>query len=195
MNNKVKICGLKTVEAIQASQDAGADFLGFVFYPPSPRNVTTAESKLLGQATSTAKVAVVVDASDELLAEIIENLQPDYIQLHGKESAERAAEIKDKFKLPLIRSCDPNNYPDAELFDYLLIDSSHGHGKTFDWDNFTPPNSPYFLSGGLDCSNISEAISKTTASMVDVSSGVESERGVKDIGLIQEFINKVKHDG
>ena len=211
MSVKVKICGIKTPEAAQAAIDDGADFLGFIFHPSSPRYITPEESKQFTNL-EIAKVAVVVDADDELLEEIIANLNPDYIQLHGNETDERAKEIKDRFNIKLIRSRHPalvagsgyvtstvekenqiaQQVRDDELYEYLLIDPSDGQGKTFDWDSFTPPQQQYFLSGGLTPDNIQEAIQKTGASLVDVSSGIESERGVKDLDLIKLFIEKVK---
>jgi phosphoribosylanthranilate isomerase len=136
-------------------------------------------------------VAVVVDASDELLAEIVEHLAPDFIQLHGKETEVRAAEIKLKFNIPLIRSCT-NHEPQTtnHLYEHLLFDSPQaGSGKQFDYSNFTPPpHDNWFLSGGLTPENVAEAIAATGAKMVDVSSGVERERGVKNIELIEKFL-------
>lgn len=186
---KVKICGLKTREDVQTADAAGADFLGFVFFPPSPRDVSPQLAGEIATQVQAKKVAVVVDADDAMLAEIIEHLNPDFIQLHGKESEARAAEIKEKLRKPLIRACAPNDYPESDIYDYLLIDSpGGGTGKQFDYKNFTAPTQPWFLSGGLDAENLAEATQKTGAKMLDISSGVERERGVKDAGLIQEFM-------
>lgn len=188
---KAKICGLKNRSDVLAADEAGAYFLGFVFYTPSPRNVSPQQAGEISADVSAKKVAVTVDASDEILTEIIEHLQPDYIQLHGKESEQRAAEIKAKFSLPLIRSCAANEYPESELYDFLLIDSpGGGTGKQFDYTNFTAPNQSWFLSGGLDAENLVDAVQHTGARMVDVSSGVEREKGVKDAVLIREFMKK-----
>lgn len=184
---------------MQTAQDNGAEFLGFVFYDPSPRNISFEAAAELGKISAAKKVAVTVDADDELLTQIISSLQPDYIQLHGSETEERAEEIKSKFNVALIKAANPNYQSSIishQLYDYLLIDSPKdelpgGNGKTFDWNNFTPPTKDWFLSGGLNISNIEQAIKATGASMVDISSGVEAQRGVKDLGLIKQFLEKV----
>jgi phosphoribosylanthranilate isomerase len=186
---RTKICGLSTKQAVEAADAAGAPFLGFVFCDKSPRNISP---KLAGEISAyvmSAKVAVTVNASDELLEEIILNLQPDFIQLHGNETDEHAAAIKAKFGLPLIRACVANKYPNSNLYEYILIDSPEGgSGKQFNYSNFIAPETDWFLSGGLTPNNVADAIAKTGAKMVDVSSGVESEKGVKDIGLIEDFL-------
>lgn len=189
---KAKICGLKTKEDVQAADEAGVDFLGFVFYSPSPRNVSPQLAGEISSGVRAKKVAVVVDASDELLNKIVEKLQPDFIQLHGKESDERAQEIKQKFNLPLIRACAVNDYAQSGLYDYILIDSpGGGTGKQFDYTNFQAPSQPWFLSGGINADNLNEAVKTTGAKLVDISSGVEREKGVKDIQLIREFLKKI----
>jgi len=193
-----KICGLKTRESIITAQENGADFLGFVFYPPSPRHLTPQQAAELAHFATAKKVAVTVDANDALLAEIVESLQPDYIQLHGEETTKRAQQIKQQYGLGLIRSIEPNIYPeDSGLYDYLLVDAPKaelpgGNGRKFDWKNFTPPTHNWFLSGGLNAENIAEALKITQAKMVDISSGVEKERGIKDDKLIAEFLQKLR---
>jgi len=187
---RAKICGLKTEEAIRAAQDNGAEFLGFIFHPKSPRYLTPEQAGKISKVATAKKVAVVVDADDEPLSNIILQLKPDYIQLHGEESELRAREIKDRFGLPLIRAIKPNQYVFQNLYDYILVDSPNGggSGKTFDWRNFTPPAQDWFLSGGLNAQNVKEAIATTGAKMVDVSSGVESAPGVKDLAKIKAFL-------
>lgn len=199
MNNKitVKICGLNTAEAVKAAENGGAEFLGFIFHPPSPRYITPADAGIISRNAKAKKVAVVVDAANELLEDIIRNLNPDYIQLHGNETDKRAEEIKQTFYIPLIKAI--HNYQPStinhQLYDYLLFDSAGGGtGKQFDYTNFTPPqNIEWFLSGGLNAENVLAAIKQTGAKMVDVSSGVESTRGVKDANKIAAFLKKVSY--
>ena len=194
MKVRAKICGLKTQEAIEVAQNNGAEFLGFIFAKDSPRYITPKDAGKVGKVATAKKVAVVVDPSDELLQEIIHELKPAYIQLHGNESKERAQEIKDRFNLPLIRAIRPNENPANDgLYDYFLVDSPFGggSGKTFDWEAFQPPSGEWFLSGGLTAKNVAKAVKTTGAKMVDVSSGVESKRGVKDLAKIKEFLQKI----
>ena len=206
---RAKICGLKTKQAVEVADSNGAAMLGFVFCEKSPRNITPQLAGEISAEAVAAKVAVVVDPSDELLAEIVEHLKPDFIQLHGKESEARAAEIKLKYGIPLIRSVsviasdqrergNPSNWiassalpsRNDKLYEYLLYDSpSAGSGKQFDYSNFIAPKQDWMLSGGLTPENVVEAITQTGAQMVDVSSGVESERGVKDLGKIEAFLD------
>ncbi len=187
---RAKICGLKTKEAVAAATQNGASFLGFIFCDKSPRYITPLEAGKISKNTNIPKVAVVVDATDRLLTDIIQHLDPHYIQLHGNETVERAKAIKDKFRIALIRSVTPNHYPDSKLYDYLLVDNPKGggSGEQFDYANFTPPLAEYFLSGGLTPENVTEAIKATGAKMVDISSGVESAKGVKDLQKIKEFL-------
>ena len=200
MTIKVKICGLKTREDVEVADNNGADFIGFVFCEKSPRNITPIDAGKISHSVKAKKVAVVVDASDELLAEIMEHLKPDYIQLHGEHDiGVRAIGIKNKFKLPLIRAATPDNYPTRTqiemLYEFLLIDSPNGggSGKPFNWRNFTPPHDKgWFLSGGLNAQNVAEAVKATGAKMVDISSGVESSKGVKDLAKIKEFLEFVR---
>jgi phosphoribosylanthranilate isomerase len=202
MTVKVKICGISTREAIEAAQNNGASLLGFVFCKKSVRNITPAQAAELAKYTKIPKVAVTVDADDNLLDEIIKNLNPEYIQLHGNETDERAAEIKKKYNIKLIRAINPHPAPDAgskiphqvrDVYSFLLFDSpGGGTGKQFDYTSFKAPAQPWFLSGGLNASNIAEAVKQTGAKFIDVSSGVESTRGVKDTNLIKEFLQATK---
>lgn len=192
MKVRAKICGLKTVEAIETAQDNGAEFLGFIFCANSPRHLAPIEAGRLGKAAKAKKVAVVVDADDSLLKAIVDELKPDYIQLHGQESDERAKDIKAKFGIPLIRSRHPDNPEAGDLYDYLLIDPGKGgQGIAFDWENFSAPDQSWFLSGGLNPENVREAIKATNAQFVDVSSGVESSKGVKDLQKIKDFLKAI----
>ena len=173
----VKICGLATSEALDVALDAGADMVGFVFFPPSPRNLSfktaaALESRVRGRAK---KVALSVDADDTLLAYVVDALGPDMLQLHGTESPLRVAEIKAKFKLPVMKAIPVETKGDlaaiaryAAVADHLLFDARApreatrpgGLGKTFDWhllENLDP-GLPFMLSGGLDAGNVGEAL-------------------------------------
>jgi len=193
MKIRSKICGLKSEEAIITAQENGAEFLGFIFCPKSPRHLSPVEAGRLGKVATAKKVAVTVDADDTLLKTIIEELKPDYIQLHGHESDHRAIAIKTKFGLPLIRSRHPDQVETNDLYDFLLIDTPGGGGKgvPFDWKDFTPPEQNWFLSGGLNVDNIAEAVKTTGSKLVDISSGVESAPGVKDLDKIKAFLKTV----
>lgn len=196
MTIKVKICGLKTREAVETADQNGAEFLGFIFAEKSPRYITPQEAGKISEGVKAKKVAVVVNASDELLDEIVNHLKPDYIQLHGNESDFRANEIKSKYNIKLIKALTPNpkNLTPQKIYDFLLFDSpGGGTGKQFDYSGFKAPAQPWFLSGGLNIENLAEAVKTTGATYVDVSSGVESERGVKSIEKIKEFLKKA-HD-
>ncbi len=193
---KVKICGLKTEEAVKTAIENGADFLGFVFYPPSPRNISPEDAVKISGNINAKKVAVVVNPSDILLDEIVKHLKPQFIQFHGNESESRVREIKEKYGIGIIRSVEPDFNPkelDNQLYDYILVDAPKGalpggNGIPFDWENFTPPQNEWFLSGGLTPENVFEAVQITGTTMVDVSSGVESAPGVKDIEKIKKFL-------
>ena len=203
----VKICGLSTEEALDAALDAGADMVGFVFFPPSPRNIAFDTASKLGArvAGRAKKVALSVDADDELLSRIVDTLAPDLLQLHGRESPERVAAIKARFALPVIKALAIEAKGDFEQMkhyaaagDWILFDAKApadatrpgGLGRPFDWTLLRGalPGVPVMLSGGLDASNIEEALSITRVPAVDVSSGVESAPGRKDIGKIREFV-------
>ena len=203
----VKICGLSTPEALDVALDAGADMVGFVFFPASPRNVAPAPSRLLGARVRgrARKVALTVDADDELFDAIVENLQPDLLQLHGKETPSRIAVLRKRFGLPLMKAIAVETKSDLAAIktyepvaDRLLFDARApreatrpgGLGKSFDWrllENLDL-KLPFMLSGGLDAGNVAEALRITGAPGVDVSSGVESAPGVKDPDKIRAFI-------
>jgi phosphoribosylanthranilate isomerase len=207
----VKICGLSTPEALDVALDAGADMVGFVFFPPSPRNLSfktaaSLESRVRGQAK---KVALSVDADDTLLSYIVDALGPDILQLHGSESPMRVSSIKARFNLPVMKAIPVETKSDlaaitryAAVADYLLFDARApreatrpgGLGKTFDWhllENLDP-GVPFMLSGGLDPSNVGEALRITRAPGVDVSSGVERAPGEKDPDKIRAFVRAAR---
>lgn len=204
---KAKICGLSTPEALDAALDGGAAYVGAVIFPKSPRYIPPREAGYLFQmARRHARiVAVVVNPDDALLAEIALTLRPHLIQLHGDETIERAAEVRRLTgagiikALPIRTEADFATVPDwADLADHLLFDAKvpegsslpGGVGASFDWKLMTgrelPPN--WFLAGGLDRHNITQAVQVSKAPLVDVSSGVESSPGVKEPELIRAFL-------
>ena len=203
----VKICGLRTVADVQAAASAGAAYCGFMFFPPSPRNLTIDEARPLALAAppGLAKVAVVVNADDATLDAITEALPLDMLQLHGHESPDRVAEIRARYGLPVMKVVGVADEGDlAALFDYstiadqLLIETKPakgaalpgGNGLPFDWRLVAGRRwlRPWMLAGGLTPDNVAEAIRLTGARQVDVSSGVESAPGVKDHARIAAFV-------
>lgn len=211
---EVKICGLSTPETLDAAIAAGADFVGFVFFPKSPRNVTLEQAAALAaRARGRAKiVTLVVDADDALLTAIAEQVRPDLVQAHGAETPERVAEIARLTGKPVIKAIRVKDDADiAAAADFstvaslILYDAKApetlgnalpgGNGHAFDWGLLEGGRRPAFmLAGGLTPANVAEAIRVTGAPVVDVSSGVESAPGVKDIGLIRKFIEAAKAD-
>ena len=207
----VKICGLATAEALDAAIEAGADMVGFVFFPPSPRHLGLAAAQALGRRVRgrAQKVALSVDADDALLDAVVEALQPDLLQLHGKETPARIAALKARFGRPVIKAIAIESGADlaavaayAGVADRLLFDARPpraatrpgGLGKSFDWrllEN-VDPGVPFLLSGGLDAANVGEALRITRAPGVDVSSGVERAPGQKDPDKIRSFIRAAR---
>ena len=209
---EVKICGLSTPETVDAAVEAGADLVGFVFFPKSPRNVTLEQAAALAaRARGKAKiVTLVVDADDALLEAIAAQVRPDLIQAHGAETPERIAEIARLTGRPIIKAIRVKDDADiAAAADFstvaslILYDAKApetlgnalpgGNGHAFDWGLLEGERRPAFmLAGGLTPENVAEAIRVTGAPVVDVSSGVESAPGIKDIGLIRKFIEAAK---
>ena len=212
MSVEVKICGLSTPETLDAAIAAGADLVGFVFFPRSPRNVTLEQAAALAaRARGKARVVtLVVDADDALLSAIAAEVRPDLIQAHGAETPERIAEITRLTGKPVIKAIRVSGDADiAAAADYstvaslILYDAKApetlgnalpgGNGHAFDWGLLEGGKRPAFmLAGGLTPENVAEAIRVTGAPVVDVSSGVESAPGIKDIGLIRKFIEAAK---
>lgn len=207
----VKICGLSTPEALDVALEEGADMVGFVFFAPSPRNLSIEIARAMGQRVTgrAKKVALTVDADDRFLDGVVEALKPDFLQLHGRESPERVAAIKARFKLPVIKAlaiaargdfAQVKNY--AAAGDWILFDAKApatatrpgGLGKPFDWTLIRGAIAgvPVMLSGGLDAQNIEEALRITLVPAVDVSSGVESSPGRKDLNKIRAFIDAAR---
>ena len=206
----VKICGLKTIDALEASIEGGADLAGFVFFEKSPRHLTLDAAKgLAARAAGRIKtVALTVDASDEALAAIIDALRPDFLQFHGSETPQRVRDLKARFKLPVIKAIGvgaPEDLVAASAYDaadMLLYDAKPspaatrpgGLGLAFDWSllKAAPRERPWLLSGGLTPDTVAEALRATGAPGVDVSSGVESAPGQKDRGLIAAFLRAAR---
>ena len=207
----IKICGLKTPEAVDVALESGADFVGFVFFPPSPRNVGLEAARALGQraAGRARKASLTVDANDETLAAIVAALKPDMLQLHGNETPERVVAVRTRFGLPVMKALPIAERGDlspirvfANVSDWLLFDARApvdatrpgGLGKAFDWTLLqgVKPGIPFMLSGGLDADNVAEALSITKAPGVDVSSGVERRPGEKDADKIRAFIRAAR---
>ncbi len=206
MNPLIKICGLSTPGTVSAALDNGADMIGFIFFPKSPRNVGIEQAGQLRQAAiGRAKaVAVSVDASDEALDAIVSGMKPDMLQLHGHETPERVREVKVRFALPVMKAISIRERGDLDqiapylgIADKFLLDAKApkgselpgGNGVPFDWTLLSAldPNLDYMLSGGLSAANAAEALRVTNAPGLDLSSGVESAPGVKDVRLIEEF--------
>ncbi|MGB7975786.1 MAG: phosphoribosylanthranilate isomerase [Roseiarcus sp.] len=203
----VKICGLSTALTLDAALEAGADMVGFVFFPKSPRHIDWATARALGrQAQGRATVvALSVDADDDTLKRIVDALSPDLMQLHGSESPARVREIGERFARPTMKAIGVAARADlaaAEAYegvaDTLLIDAKPpkdavlpgGNGRPFDWSlmhDFHAAHS-WLLSGGLDPASVAVAIAQSGARGVDVSSGVESAPGVKDVSKIRAFV-------
>jgi len=207
----VKICGLATSEALDAALDAGADMVGFVFFPPSPRHLAFAAARTMGARVGgrAEKVALTVDADDALLEGIVEALRPDVLQLHGHESPARVASLKKRFGRPVMKAIAVAAADDlaivdayAGIADRLLFDARApreatrpgGLGNAFDWRLLEDirPGVPFLLSGGLDAANVAEALRITHAPGVDVSSGVERAPGDKDPDKIRAFVRAAR---
>lgn len=208
---KIKICGISTLDTLEAVIDARADFVGFNFFPPSPRHVGLGELAALAARAGTGlkKVGVYVDPDDELLSATLVAGQLDAIQLHGSESPERAAQVRARFGKPVwkvlsvasardvARASDYRDAADFILFDAKTPKDANlpgGMGLRFDWSLLAKYRGvlPWGLAGGLDPGNVDEAIERTGAGLVDTSSGVESAPGEKDAALIAAFCAAVR---
>jgi phosphoribosylanthranilate isomerase len=208
---RVKICGLRTPATVAAAVAGGAAYVGFVFFPKSPRHLTLAEAAALAVDVppGVAKVALTVDADDAMLDAIAAGMPVDVIQLHGSESPERVREVRTRLGLPVMKAVGIAGPQDlarigayAQVADQLLIDAKPpksadlpgGNGLAFDWRLLAGRRwpVPWLLAGGLTAGNMAEAVRLTGARQVDVSSGVESAPGVKDEGLIRAFLDAAR---
>jgi phosphoribosylanthranilate isomerase len=207
----VKICGIKDLPALEATRQAGADMVGFVFFPPSPRAVTANQAGLLARSYKDGpkRVGLFVDPDDAMLAATLAEVPLDILQLHGEETPARAGEIRARFGKPVMKALGIGSKADlarlaeyADQVDYFLLDARPppgsvlpgGNALTFDWalmKGEDPPR-PWLLAGGLTPANVAEAIAASGAPGVDVSSGVERARGIKDPAAITAFIAAAK---
>ena len=206
----VKICGLKDHLAVDAALEGGARYLGFMFYPPSPRSVTPEAAIELGRSVPSdrVRVGVMVDPDDRLVDQTLEAL--DAIQLHGKETVKRVEAVKARTGKAVIKALRIGDADDlapmdayAEVADMILFDAKPpktpgslpgGNGLSFDWRllQHLDLNVPWLLAGGLDVSNLGDAVRLCQASAVDVSSGVENAPGQKDIAKIRAFLKRAQ---
>jgi phosphoribosylanthranilate isomerase len=211
MSLLVKICGLSTRETLDVALESGADMVGFVFFPPSPRHLDFAAARTLAARVRgrAQKVALSVDAGDEWLAATIEVVRPDVLQLHGRETPDRVVEVRSRFGLPVLKALPIAARDDLaairnyeSVADRLLFDARAprdatrpgGLGRSFDWRLLEDIDSglPFMLSGGLDAGNVAEALRITRAPGVDVSSRVERAPGEKDPDKIRAFIRAAR---
>jgi phosphoribosylanthranilate isomerase len=203
----VKICGINSAESADAAVRARADFAGLVFHPASPRHLTFEAARALAERMRgrVRLVALVADAGDEMIAEVLKAVNPDFLQLHGKESPTRAAAVRGRFGVPLIKAipvaegADLASVPCYEQScDMFLFDAKApeglapgGHGAPFDWQLLRGRtfSRPWLLAGGLTPENVARAVAAANAPGVDVSSGVESAPGIKSADLIAAFVS------
>ena len=206
----IKICGLKTPETIAAALDGGASHIGFIFFSKSPRYLApelAGDLRLAARGQADA-VAVTVDADNAFLDEIVMAMSPDWLQLHGRETPERVQAIRDRYSLPVMKAISVSEASDLDriaayrdVADGFLLDAKPpkgselpgGNGVTFDWRILTALDADidYMLSGGLNAANIGEALRLANPPGIDISSGVESAPGIKDVGLIEDFFRAV----
>ena len=205
----VKICGLSEPASLAAAIEAGADWIGLVFFPKSPRHVGLTEARALAeQARRAVKiVALTVDPDDATLGAILDAVAPDMVQLHGSESPDRVAFLRQRFGVPVMKAvgvAGPGDLavagPYRSVADFILFDAKPprgavlpgGNGAAFDWGLLRNATGLFVLSGGLSPDNVAEAVQVTAAYAVDVSSGVESAPGVKDPTRIRAFVAAAK---
>ena len=210
---RVKICGLTTLNTLSAAINSGATYVGFVFFEKSPRHLTIEQAIKMANIVpdGICKTALVVDPSDKDLDDLLDKVPVDMIQLHGHETAERVSEVKDKFGLPVMKAVGisdesdlVNLYEHSRIADQILVDAKPpknavlpgGNGLSFDWKLLAGRrwSTPWMLAGGLNSSNLLQAAKLTGARQFDVSSGVETSTGVKDIKLISDFIQAANGD-
>ena len=211
MNNlfEIKVCGINDEISMNTALKFKVDYIGLVFYPNSPRNISIKQSMqlLISRNKTTKIVALTVDPEDDFLLEIKNKVKPDFIQLHGNESPKRCEDIKKNLNIPLIKGINVQNKLNLiqlttdfeDICDILLLDAPSenlpgGNGKKFDWNILKDYKSrnKWMLAGGLNIENIKKAIDITRAPAIDISSGLEIMKGVKDPKLIENFMIKCK---
>ncbi len=202
----VKICGLSTADTVDAAVDAGAAYVGFMFYEPSPRNISIEEARVLAERIRGRSeiVAVTVDADNALLSRIIDGLRPNFIQMHGSEPPDRVRHVQTSLGVKVLKAISVDGPDDVgsartyEMAEMLLFDTKAkretelpgGRGEAFDWrlmDAYEGAR-PWLLAGGLTAHTLKEAVETSGAKGVDVSSGVERLPGEKDPDLIRRFL-------
>ena len=212
MHTDVKICGLTRRSDVAAAISAGASYLGFIVEAASKRRLTASEAAAISAQAKgrAARVAVTVNADDDLLTRIMAEMTPDFIQCHGDESPARVAEIARKFKVRTIKAAGIASDTDMKsseeyvgVCDFILYDAKPpkgsdvrgGHGLSIDWSLIgrSPLPKIFALAGGLHSGNVAQAITQTRAPIVDVSSGVEASAGIKDQEKIKAFMKAVQH--
>lgn len=206
MPTAIKICGISSVEALDAAVEARADFIGLVFFPPSPRHVDAHAASALAMRAGAriGRVGLFVDADDGLIAEGVVSGRLDAIQLHGEEPPERVAQVRSRFNLPVWKAISVASAGDVaaaenyrDVADLLLFDAKTpkdaalpgGMGLRFDWSLLKgwKGRPGWGLAGGLTAANVADAVTQSAAPLVDTSSGVESAPGIKDADLIRSF--------
>ena len=210
MKIKIKICGVSDNDSMSIVSKMNVDFVGLVFFEKSPRNVSIEKAKSIVKYlnNSTKTVALTVNATDQFLRNVVTNLSPDYIQLHGKESPYRCFEIKKKFKTKIIKAISAKSSKNLNfeiskykfVTDKIIIDSPKDHlpggnGKTFNWKILKKEKKKidWLLAGGINLSNVSKAIKITKTKGLDISSGVEISKGIKSSQLIKSFVKKCRN--
>lgn len=207
---EIKVCGINDEVSINTAIQYQVDYIGLVFYTKSPRNLTISSAKkLLTNRNNVSKiVALTVDPSDKFLLEIKKNIRPDFFQLHGNETPLRCNNIREKFDVPIIKGLGVKNKSSLkniakhyeEICDILILDAPSkdlpgGNGQMFNWDilNNYKSKKKWMLAGGLNIKNIKKAIAITKPPAVDISSGLEIEKGIKDPQLIKNFVLKCRN--
>ncbi len=207
---EIKVCGINDEMSMNTALNNKVDYVGLVFYPDSPRNISINLAIQLLQARNkiTKIVALTVNPTDDILFEIKNKVKPDYIQLHGNESPKRCEDILKKFNIPIIKGVNVKNKLNLKQLttdfedtcDILLLDAPSealpgGNGNKFDWDILRGFKSKkkWMLAGGLNIENIKSAIDITKAPAIDISSGLEISKGIKDSKLIEDFVIKCKN--
>ncbi len=210
MKVKIKICGVLDYQTMSTISNLNVDYVGLVFFEKSPRNISIENAKSIIKflKNSTKIVALTVNATDQFLKNIVTNLSPDYIQLHGKESPYRCFEIRKKFKTKIIKAISAKSSKNLKfeinkykfITDKIIIDSPKDHlpggnGKTFNWKILKKEKKKvdWLLAGGINLSNVSKALKITKTKGLDISSGVEISKGIKSSKLIKSFVKKCRN--
>ena len=202
----IKLCGFTNLQTVALAIENDVNFIGFVFYPPSPRNISPVQAGQIAKQIPppVKKVAVIVDATNDEISDIIKSLKPDFLQIHSIDK-QRIITIKNHFNIPIIKAFSVSTAKDLEVIkdyesiaDLFLFDTKSdeigGSGKAFDWQILNNLNTKksWFLSGGLNVANVADALKISGAGMIDLSSGIEEAKGIKSPKLIKEFMDLMK---